>query len=55
LYGKSNHGKGAGLTLNLVYNPVGALLPASQESLERQFKKELEAKFGSERDVPFAD
>lgn len=42
-YGKSN---GAGLTLNLVYNPVGAFLPAPQESLERQFKKELEAKFG---------
>jgi radical SAM/Cys-rich protein len=46
-YGKSNSEEGgAGLTLNLVYNPVGAFLPASQESLERQFKKELEAKFG---------
>lgn len=42
-YGKSD---GRGLTLNLVYNPVGAFLPAPQESLERQFKKELEAKFG---------
>ena len=42
-YGKSG---GAGLTLNLVYNPVGAFLPATQESLERQFKKELESKFG---------
>jgi radical SAM/Cys-rich protein len=42
-YGKSN---GDGLTLNLVYNPAGAFLPASQENLERQFKKELEAKFG---------
>lgn len=37
---------GSGLVLNLVYNPVGAFLPASQESLERQYKKELEAKFG---------
>ncbi|MGH9769725.1 MAG: arsenosugar biosynthesis radical SAM (seleno)protein ArsS [Blastocatellia bacterium] len=45
-YGKSNGAQGAGLTLNLVYNPVGAFLPASQESLERQFKKELEVKFG---------
>jgi radical SAM/Cys-rich protein len=42
-YGKSDS---AGLTLNLVYNPAGAFLPASQENLERQFKKELEAKFG---------
>ena len=42
-YGKSD---GRGLALNLVYNPVGAFLPAPQESLERQFKKELEAKFG---------
>ncbi len=45
-YGKSEGAQGIGLTLNLVYNPVGAFLPASQESLERQFKKELEAKFG---------
>jgi radical SAM/Cys-rich protein len=45
-YGKSDGAQGFGLTLNLVYNPVGAFLPASQESLERQFKKELEAKFG---------
>lgn len=29
------------LILDLVYNPVGAFLPASQESLERDFKKEL--------------
>jgi len=37
-YGKSNNGEGAELTLNLVYNPAGAFLPASQEGLERQFK-----------------
>jgi radical SAM/Cys-rich protein len=30
-----------GLILNLVYNPVGAFLPASQESLEKDFKREL--------------
>ena len=29
------------LILDLVYNPVGAFLPASQESLEKDFKKEL--------------
>jgi len=32
------HGK---LILDLVYNPVGAFLPASQVSLEKDFKKEL--------------
>jgi radical SAM/Cys-rich protein len=45
-YGRSDGAQGFGLTLNLVYNPVGAFLPAPQESLERQFKKELETKFG---------
>jgi len=45
-YGKSGGAHGFGLTLNLVYNPAGAFLPAPQESLERQFKKELETKFG---------
>lgn len=34
----SEHGK---LILDLVYNPVGAFLPASQESLGKDFKKEL--------------
>lgn len=29
------------LILNLVYNPVGAFLPAPQKSLEKDFKKEL--------------
>lgn len=37
--GKSN------LILDLVYNPVGAFLPASQQSLEADFKKELWEKF----------
>ncbi|MFN0109532.1 MAG: arsenosugar biosynthesis radical SAM (seleno)protein ArsS [Blastocatellia bacterium] len=36
----------SGLELNLVYNPVGAFLPASQESLELQYKRELSDKFG---------
>ncbi len=34
------------LILNLVYNPVGAFLPASQASLEADFKRELYTKFG---------
>ena len=32
---------GSGLTLNLVYNPAGAFLPDSQESLETLFKSKL--------------
>ena len=37
---------GGDLVLNLVYNPVGAFLPAPQQSLERQYKRELADKFG---------
>ncbi len=37
---------GTGLELNLVYNPVGAFLPAPQESLEKDYKRELQTKFG---------
>ena len=40
--------KGTGLTLNFVYNPVGAFLPASQQSLEADFKRELHKKYGIE-------
>ncbi|MBI3124024.1 MAG: arsenosugar biosynthesis radical SAM protein ArsS [Ignavibacteriales bacterium] len=36
-YGEEN----GGLILDLVYNPVGAFLPASQETLEKDYKKEL--------------
>ena len=45
----NNHGfgiAGSGLQFNLVYNPVGAFLPASQLSLEHDFKIELNTKFG---------
>ena len=38
--------KETGLALNFVYNPVGAFLPASQESLEADFKRELDKKYG---------
>jgi radical SAM/Cys-rich protein len=39
-YGGDNN-----LVLDLVYNPVGAFLPASQHSLEADFKKELWEKY----------
>lgn len=38
--------EGTGLLLNLVYNPVGPYLPASQASLEADYKRELKEKFG---------
>ena len=36
----------SGLVVNLVYNPVGPYLPASQASLEADYKRELKDKFG---------
>ena len=38
--------EGTGLLLNLIYNPVGAFLPPKQESIEAQFKRELERQHG---------
>jgi radical SAM/Cys-rich protein len=35
-----------GLRLNLVYNPVGAFLPPEQASIERDFRRELAARYG---------
>ncbi len=43
-YGK----EGSGLLLDLVYNPTGSFLPASQASLEREFKSQLKRKFNIE-------
>lgn len=40
-YGKPD----SGLTLNLVYNPAGAFLPAEQTQLELDYKRELERRF----------
>ncbi|PIE36387.1 MAG: radical SAM protein [Gammaproteobacteria bacterium] len=37
---------GSGLSLNLVYNPVGAFLPPAQAELERSYKTELHARYG---------
>jgi radical SAM/Cys-rich protein len=38
--------EGTGLKLDLVYNPAGAFLPASQSALESEFKKNLFDDFG---------
>ncbi len=49
-YGK----EGTGLELNLVYNPSGAFLPASQESLEAEFKRQLKRKYDIDFNALFA-
>lgn len=41
-YGKEN----TGLILNLVYNPAGAFLPPSQQSLEKEYKQALMQRYG---------
>jgi radical SAM/Cys-rich protein len=38
--------EGTGLILNLVTNPVGAFLPASQRTLEADWKRELDRRYG---------
>ena len=37
---------GSGLVLNLVHNPVGAYLPGSQTSLEQEYRRHLEHRWG---------
>lgn len=37
---------GTGLLLDLVYNPNGAFLPADQATLQAEFKRQLDRKFG---------
>jgi radical SAM/Cys-rich protein len=39
-------GYGAELILNLVYNPVGPVLPPPQQGLEADYRRELAARFG---------
>ena len=39
---------GSGLSLNLVYNPVGPYLPAAQSVLQADYKRELTSRFGIE-------
>ena len=38
--------EGSGLSLNLVYNPVGAHLPPPQEKLREDYRRELSENFG---------
>jgi radical SAM/Cys-rich protein len=38
--------KGSDLTLNLVYNPLGAFLPPSQKVLEEEYRRELGQRHG---------
>ncbi len=40
------YGRGGPLRLNLVHNPVGAFLPGSQASIERDYRRELEVRHG---------
>ena len=40
-YGSSTH-----LELDLVFNPLGAVLPPPQEELERDYKRELKSRYG---------
>lgn len=35
-----------GLELNLMYNPIGALLPPAQQQLEQDYKRELNSRYG---------
>ena len=43
-YGKP----GSGLTINLVYNPIGPYLPPPQQSLEQDYKKRFGEQYGIE-------
>ncbi|MBP8925815.1 MAG: arsenosugar biosynthesis radical SAM protein ArsS [Pseudomonadales bacterium] len=40
------YGQGGELELNLVYNPLGPILPPPQQALEQDYKRELLARFG---------
>jgi radical SAM/Cys-rich protein len=46
LLNDAGYGKGQGLVLNLVHNPVGTFLPGEQPSLERDYKRELSLRHG---------
>ena len=38
--------EGSDLLLNLVYNPTGAFLPPDQSAVEKDFKRELQSRYG---------
>jgi radical SAM/Cys-rich protein len=48
LLNEAGYGREEGLTLNLVYNPIGAFLPPQQSLLEGDYRRELQARFGLE-------
>ncbi|HBT95712.1 MAG TPA: radical SAM protein [Coriobacteriia bacterium] len=48
------YGKGSGLELNLVYNPGGPFLPGSQDQLEAEYRRRLQAGFDIVFDHLFA-
>lgn len=48
------YGKNKNLTLNLVYNPLGASLPPNQQMLEADYKRELKKHFDIEFNQLFA-
>jgi radical SAM/Cys-rich protein len=48
------YGRGTGLRLVLVTNPVGAFLPGGQASLEAEWKREMKRLWGIEFDALFA-
>lgn len=45
LLNRLGYGVDPALPLNLVYNPIGAVLPPAQEALENDYKRELGAQF----------
>lgn len=42
----AGYGVEPGLTINLVYNPVGAFLPPAQPAIEADFKREMMSRYG---------
>ena len=48
------YGRGSGLVLNLVTNPVGTFLPGDQRSLEARWKHQMQARYGIVFDRLFA-
>ena len=55
LLNEAGYGKeGTGLVLNLVYNPAGAFLPPSQQSLEKEYKQVLMEQYNIEFNNLFA-
>ncbi len=54
LLNRLGYGQGGALRLNLVYNPTGAFLPGDQDALEREFKRELDRRYGIRFDRLYA-